>query len=80
MYSFMSIVLFYVLFACKCVLYYCHRVSTQLQLNVSHHNSSCRLMVLGSTQPLNRKIFLYTLSCGYIKLSDVGNTTRPKKE
>ena len=25
-------VLFYVLFACKCVLYYCHRVSTQLHL------------------------------------------------
>jgi len=30
-------VLFYVLFECKCVLYYCHRVSTQLQLNVSYH-------------------------------------------
>ena len=25
-------VLFYVLFVCKCVLYYCHRVSTKLQL------------------------------------------------
>jgi hypothetical protein len=25
-------VLFYVLFVCKCVLYYCHRLSTQLQL------------------------------------------------
>jgi len=25
-------VLFYVLFVCKYVLYYCHRVSTQLQL------------------------------------------------
>jgi len=33
------IVLFYVLFLCSCVLYYCQRVLTQLQLtNISYHN------------------------------------------
>jgi hypothetical protein len=32
------IVLFCVLFVCKCVPYYCHRVSTQLHLtNISYH-------------------------------------------
>ena len=33
----MLFVLFYVLFVCKCVLYHCHRVLTQLQLtNISN--------------------------------------------
>jgi hypothetical protein len=33
---FVSSVLFCVLFVCKFVLYYCHQVSTQLQLNIYH--------------------------------------------
>ena len=34
------IVSFYVLFVCKCVVYYCHRVSTKLQLAyISYHLS-----------------------------------------
>jgi uncharacterized membrane protein YciS (DUF1049 family) len=37
------IVLFYVLFVCQCVLYYCHWVSTQLQLtDISHHIKCAR--------------------------------------
>ena len=32
-------ILYFVLLVCKCVLYYCHRVSTQLQLtNISYKN------------------------------------------
>jgi len=34
---FVPIVLFYALFVCKCVLNYCHRVTTQLQLNITYH-------------------------------------------
>ena len=34
---FVSIVLFCVLFVCKSVLYYCHRVANQLQLNITYH-------------------------------------------
>jgi len=37
---FLSDVLYCVLSVCKYVLYYCHRLSTQLQLNISHHNIS----------------------------------------
>ena len=42
---FCYIVLFCVLFVCKCALYYYHRVSTQLQLtNISYHIVSCRIV------------------------------------
>ena len=37
---FVSIVFFYVLFVCKCVLYYCHWVVTQIQLNMSYRTIS----------------------------------------
>jgi hypothetical protein len=32
--------MFCVLFVCKCVLYYCHRVSTQLLLNNNNNNNN----------------------------------------
>jgi hypothetical protein len=48
---------FCVLFVCKCVLYYCQRVSTQLQLNIytiSHqkrlHNFALRTLIIYQTK------------------------------
>jgi hypothetical protein len=47
---------FYVLFVCKCVLYYCHRMVTQLQLNISYHichqtGVSC-MQIVNITDPM----------------------------
>jgi hypothetical protein len=35
-YVFLLLGMIRILFVCKCVLYYSHQVSTQLQLNISH--------------------------------------------
>jgi hypothetical protein len=40
------IVLFFVLFMCKCVQYYCHRVSTQLQLTSISYSQQNKNLVL----------------------------------
>ena len=54
------IVLFCVLFVCKCVLYYCHRVATQLQLT----NISISINKLGrKTKLWMLKVASQTMCC-----------------
>jgi len=57
-----------VLFVCICVLNYCHRVATQLQLNISYH------IILGSTF-----VFRVTEGCDVCSKQDVSELCSGQK-
>jgi hypothetical protein len=59
-------VLFYVSLVCKCILYSCHRVTTQLQLtNISYHIiSRCNQGFEGLLGQFNLWSFGYGIICG----------------
>ena len=51
-------IVFCVLFVCKCVLYYCHRVATQLQLNILYYIVSYIIYIISHIMPY---IILYII-------------------
>jgi len=66
MYCFVS---FYVLFVCNCVLYYCHRVATQLQLTKMYQSTSTAyaLAVFGMISPYPH-LYRFLLKVNYFGL------------
>jgi hypothetical protein len=68
---FRFIVLFCVLFVCKCVMYYCHLVSTQLQLTNIYH--TIYVISYHSTLVLNLEWLNYLKSKSYSYFSINGN-------
>jgi hypothetical protein len=58
---FCSIVLLWVLFVCKCVLYYCHLVSTQLQLTNISYNFNLLYLLISKVDTVI--VLLYCVKC-----------------
>jgi hypothetical protein len=56
-------VLFFVLFVCKCVLYYCYRVSSKLQLTNTSYIISYQIIYHISYHIISNHIIYYIISC-----------------
>ena len=57
------IVLFYVLFVCKCVLYYCHQVSIHLKLNIDHITSYHNFLGRWTAHSQRKFIMPHSMNC-----------------
>ena len=70
---------FSVLFVCICVLHYCHRVATELQLNILHQTVKCKLIYLNSQSSVSRKthhqksVYYLCLFMSVMRADKVGN-------
>ena len=64
-------IVFCVLFVCKCVLYYCHRVATQLQLNILYYIVSYIIYIISHIMPYIILYIIYIIY--YIKLHTIAH-------
>jgi len=75
---------YHILFVCKCVMYYCHRVATQLQLTNIYHIITGELTKTGVSCFIVRstkcscvcKMYLYIFDDMLLRFAFTGNTPR----